>query len=897
MGKREPSSFQAWNERKQMNKFTPKISNKSYVQGSIDEINGRLINGWIACVAEETLPILFVNGRPAKLTEWPVPRRDVNSVLGLPGNLGFTFLAQGVAKDDLITLYLFDGKKSHFVCEQRAKTGTSNDDLFLQIRAAKEISLNPNSVAITCWDGAHNPLGRAHVLYEVASVQRPTVLISYLFDEFGGEVWKPLRETNLNSIMIPWKRRHEAFDMMAQVDLSFSTIWLCKSRQPTFDLASNLMNEKTRLILDHDDNEVAFAESSEKDSVFGRNSVSLARNLQSKITAHTAASATLASELDAKLVRHVRQPVDNPTPRQTAQTDTLKIGFVGTVRPHKGLIEAARAIKLTSRWLKRKIEFHVYGIFDPASFFDELQALGVIVKQSIKQDDLKNCLQEFDVILTGFGAPDNQHSDITRYQISSKIGDALAVGRPALIPASESVADLEDCPGAFLFTPDTFSTALVAAIDMAEPVTLPESFTPKGGYKAFKKAEKQASVPTFEMVSLRSSMLPIRPRPVPTLLLIWKQSDSGIFGRRVDQIARAYKYSFPDHRVVILELQNQYDRSRIEEYANEFSHEAKLIVPLMDAKAARTHTDKFGVEHHGVVFPNSHGIKDAMTSYLISEALQPENTNIVLFPVALGLEQIYDILAGYRCIVDVVDNQFAWATPEGRLKLGGQYHALLKMADRLVLNTPETLNFLNESGFLTEEQCEQPFSRVIPNWYEDNHLEVVRKNSNNECHLVYSGNLNDRIDWRLIADIADLDPSVTVHLVGAAGRAEAKIAEVMSNKNVVYWGPMTESRVSELLLNARAGLMPHVTDNVSTYMNPIKVQMYRAHGLPVISTDVPGIDPNEVILCDSRHAFLDAVSQIIEHPLEAKDRQALQIDASKAAAERIQLYIDMLEEL
>jgi hypothetical protein len=46
-------------------------------------------------------------------------------------------------------------------------------------------------------------------------------------------------------------------------------------------------------------------------------------------------------------------------------------------------------------------------------------------------------------------------------------------------------------------------------------------------------------------------------------------------------------------------------------------------------------------------------------------------------------------------------------------------------------------------------------------------------------------------------------------------------------------------------------------------MNPLKLQMYRAAGLPVVSTDVPGIEPhNLLMIAESAEVFMEAVRSL-----------------------------------
>ena len=81
-------------------------------------------------------------------------------------------------------------------------------------------------MAVVCWDGAHNPIGRAKVLADVAALSRPTVLVTYLFDEFGGTLWPPLRSADLCIVTIPWKKRDLYHAALRAAGLVFYTIWI-----------------------------------------------------------------------------------------------------------------------------------------------------------------------------------------------------------------------------------------------------------------------------------------------------------------------------------------------------------------------------------------------------------------------------------------------------------------------------------------------------------------------------------------------------------------------------------------------------------------------------------------------------------------------------------------------
>lgn len=858
----------------------------SYRQG---EALGRIENqldgkysGWLVGAEDGTEPLVLKNGFPVKLLRKDIPRRDVNKKVGLPGDLGFEFSAEGIEIGDRLELHACNGEHSWLVhvkvAEQRVPAGA----ILQQVMKAREVATHPDSVAIACWESSHNPIGRAHVLYNVIAKHRPAFLFSFNFPEFGTRLWAPLENDSFDRIVIPWEERHQYFALFQMVDLHFPTIWLSKPRLPTFELAARISGKTTKLILDHDDNDHHFSKQTKADRYYGPNSVPLASYLQRGITAHTAASATLAEECDAEIVRHARATHHTITP-PAANPAAIKIGFIGTVRPHKGLIEAARAIRVSSWNLQIPLEFHVYGDFSPASLKDDLTELGVIVQDNVRNADLFDLISTFDLVLTGFPTQGVNDENITRYQISSKIGDALAVGRPALVPYSQSVADLENIKGVFIFHGSTFSAAVKNALSLQTEIGLPHQFSFDGAYEAFHAAEAKAGTPPMSFSLLAEDKARQAIAPQDTLVLLWKQNDAGIYGRRIDQIARSYKSLFPSFRVIVLEFCHRTTYDSILKQTFEFSGDAKIVGPAIERKIARSFRDGFDVDYHTILHTSVGSLNEDFMAYLIEQRISPTHSTLILFPVIRFLEEIYDIISQFRCIIDIVDNQFPWSNDQTKRYVGAQYFSLISMAETLVFNSQFNVDFFKDYGMISDRDIESGRVSVISNWYSGADEQPPEAQTGDETgfNVIYSGNMNDRIDWGLLESLTMISDDITLHLVGAARRQIPALSRLTARKNVVYWGPMQESQVLNLLRRCDLGILPHVSDEISRYMNPLKVHMYRAMGVPVISTEVLGLAADDGLSVFPDHAgFLDAVKLAWEqHHLTGKPSR---IDLPKA---------------
>lgn len=863
--------------------------------GRIDVFGKNEIGGWLTSAdtdggASGFLPLLFVGGRPARLLHWQQSRGDVNKALGIPGNFGFTFrVDQAVTEGTEVELYASDGENVVLVHKRPAKADVCAPPVadISQILNAKALSDQSGSVAITCWDGGHNPVGRAMVLHDCVAKRRPVVLFAYLFAEYGGKIWPPIEGEMFNRVLIPWDRRATYIEYIRSLDIEFSTVWMCKPRLPTFELAANISGKHSRFLLDHDDNELHFSRS-QPTRQFGFYAMSLAGHLASKVTSNTVASISLSDEIDnAVIVRHARETINtdalewdpsevgsaydadatqNHSTSVSSQTP-IKIGFIGTVRKHKGLLEAARLIRLLAWESGQPYEFHVYGDFKPGSLRDELEEFGVVTHGQIAREELPTVLQSFDVILSGC-TPSSDSEDITRHQISSKIGDALAVGRPVLVPDGPSVADLDHVTGVHLYKAGQMGEAIQAAISAQDTIMLPAEFTFDGAFKTFEAAERSASSIYDELAPLRFGGS--ESQSERTLVLLWKQPDGGFFGRRVDQLARTYRQRYPDHRVIVLETCHRTEIEHLRKTARDFTSANGALLESSFRKRALSESQD-GVEYHMIVNENISSMHWNFEKYLMENGLHPENTRFVIFPLIRHLNEIANTLRAYNCVVDCVDNQLYWVSEEKRVAAAIEYYQILKSGTGVIFNSEENHDFFMDTerwGDLEPPPREAVL--VAPNWYDarpfQEHKRLGHAHSG-PLKVLYSGNLSDRIDWDLMDELAGRLPDAEIHIVGGIRNPGQRFDTLLENPNVIYWGPLSERRLAELLTLCHVGIVPHCADDVSTFMNPLKVHMYREFGLPVISTEVPGIAQAEgLTLCLSHDEFIDQVKAIGNQP-------------------------------
>ena len=118
---------------------------------------------------------------------------------------------------------------------------------------------------------------------------------------------------------------------------------------------------------------------------------------------------------------------------------------------------------------------------------------------------------------------------------------------------------------------------------------------------------------------------------------------------------------------------------------------------------------------------------------------------------------------------------------------------------------------------------------------------------------VYVGTVERRVDLELLTDSATALPVVV------AGDMADDVRRQLTESGVVCLGPIPADDVPGLLHAASVGLLPHRVDGLTTTMDPLKALEYRAAGLPVVATDVPGTDLDGVVVPTTREEWQTAV--------------------------------------
>lgn len=141
--------------------------------------------------------------------------------------------------------------------------------------------------------------------------------------------------------------------------------------------------------------------------------------------------------------------------------------------------------------------------------------------------------------------------------------------------------------------------------------------------------------------------------------------------------------------------------------------------------------------------------------------------------------------------------------------------------------------------------------------------------------LGYFGVLDERIDWDLIATIAERQPGWHWVLVGPTAKVDP--AELPQAPNIHYLGQQPYADLPTLLQSFDLAVMPFALNEATRFISPTKTLEYLAGGKTVISTSVPDVVATYqciVSIEDGADAWIVEIERLLSPPeTERMDRQ------------------------
>jgi len=278
-------------------------------------------------------------------------------------------------------------------------------------------------------------------------------------------------------------------------------------------------------------------------------------------------------------------------------------------------------------------------------------------------------------------------------------------------------------------------------------------------------------------------------------------------------------------------------------------------------------------------------------------------------PPILWLVRPYfaDVIGQYGeklLVYHVTDEYSAYASVTDRERVRRLEEAVLRRADLVIVTAPALL--ASKSPF-------NPHTYLVPNAvdYEGFQKALAEAKDNIQSPLAwppgqaipntrligYSGALNEKVDYELLAQVARARPDWQIVLIGLRDLySQPHKADVLDGLPNVHWvGRLPLEQLPAAIASLAVCLLPYEINEWTANIDSLKLYEYLACGRPVVSTDVPAARAfSEVVrIASDPAAFIEE----IEAALAEDDPAAIARRKAVAAANTWEHRVARIEEL
>jgi len=361
------------------------------------------------------------------------------------------------------------------------------------------------------------------------------------------------------------------------------------------------------------------------------------------------------------------------------------------------------------------------------------------------------------------------------------------------------------------------------------------------------------------------------------VVLFWKQNDSTIYGRRNDMVAN-YLASRPDVRRVLV-VDAPIDEERLAALAanrDPVRHDRWIAERTHDKVAGRRDRGKIShtvfVHARGAYAPDEAdrpgpAFLAEYGAFLAREfarrMIDPARAVFWAYPKNFPLPALLDRFPPARLVLDVVDDHRAWpGVPEAeQQRLGEHYRDLLARADQVLANcvpVQQAMAALGREPVLVPNGCDAALpmaSGPVDDALREQQAFTGRT-------LGFVGNLETKIDIALLSRLAESFPDCRVVLIGST-HANPDVLALGRHANVRLPGVVPYDSLGAWLSTFDVGLIPHLSTDLTRFMNPLKAYVYLSAGVPVVATAVPNVErvPGLVRVAEDHGQFLRLVAE------------------------------------
>lgn len=134
--------------------------------------------------------------------------------------------------------------------------------------------------------------------------------------------------------------------------------------------------------------------------------------------------------------------------------------------------------------------------------------------------------------------------------------------------------------------------------------------------------------------------------------------------------------------------------------------------------------------------------------------------------------------------------------------------------------------------------------------------------------VMYTGNIDHRIDYDLLNEVVKRNPNLNFILVGPVSIDEQELQTLRNCSNVLFTGRKDLAQLPALLKFSQCAIIPFKCNTLTKSIYPLKINEYLAAGKPVIATPFSGdiqTFSSVITIADNSVSFSEAINNQISN--------------------------------
>ena len=601
-------------------------------------------------------------------------------------------------------------------------------------------------------------------------------------------------------------------------------------------------------------------------------------------------------------------------------TDDKVILFAGTPRMYKGFSRIVAALQNLNR-SNYKLLLVGSPVDDEARrFFFDIDSAYVKIVSNVSFFDLPGYLCVSDLICL----LQVENEVTSQFQMPAKFTDGLSMGIPMLatnVPPLMNLAKkglvelLDDIPldrkideifrnykyykhkaiqnrEIFLqeYSYGANLPGLKYTIDrlLRNPAPIPDAFHELISYhrKIFSSMETGLDRTTMKVAINGSESHPVKASVRSymddklDIVFFWKQNDTGIYGRRQDMLVKYLAKDSRIHRIFHFDapvdiLKSCHDVAKSSQVGSHsqagmiFRQLLARKLRIKDEGKIRFDTFIFGTRRHVPNFvrwllPSEIGYLDYLERTMKRHRIGQRRTVFWVFPNNFHFPDIDDRFQPDLVVADVVDDQRMWpSSPQYRERLHRNYEDILSRSHLVFANcrsVVEGMTQFTDDIHLVPNAAELLEEEAM-HWAKPRKLKYMKRPI-----IGYAGNLDSiRLDLDLLMTVISERPDWNFVFIGSTHRGK-DIMKLDSFKNVCFLGVQPYDRTLRYIRYFDVAIIPHLDNELTRNMNPLKLYVYFSLHVPVVATPIANMDDFDEFIRIGRTSkeFIECISESLD---------------------------------